>query len=311
MTVVAGLRQAQAARFVGLDPLLAQGAPDPDGEQLTVALPGGRQVVALLTRTAHGPGDPASLWSARDSWELYPLVGEDAGAGVDALLRAWRQLLDRAGEPDQDSACLVTWPSRDAEVSRHLLAHGFVPLSVLAVRQRPDHPAPAAGAAGITVRRATPRDLEVVVGLAMAELSYSAMVGSTVLRPDARDLKRNALLFRIANDDPVWLAERDGVAVGLADCWVTESDPALRRGFPVPAGRWGYVNEVSVLPGARGAGVGRALMAVAHQDLRRAGAIGTYLYYNPPNPLSSVFWPRQGYRPLWTVWEIRPAGALR
>jgi len=24
-----------------------------------------------------------------------------------------------------------------------------------------------------------------------------------------------------------------------------------------------------------------------------------------------VFWPRQGYRPLWTIWEVRPAWALR
>jgi hypothetical protein len=52
-------------------------------------------------------------------------------------------------------------------------------------------------------------------------------------------------------------------------------------------------------------------MAVAHGELARLGAAGTFLYYNPPNPLASVFWPRQGYRPLWTIWEVRPAGALR
>jgi GNAT superfamily N-acetyltransferase len=76
-------------------------------------------------------------------------------------------------------------------------------------------------------------------------------------------------------------------------------------------GRWGYVNTVSVLPNARGNGIGRQLMSVAHHDLARHRAIGSYLYYNPANPLSSVFWPRQGYRPLWTIWEIRPSGALR
>jgi hypothetical protein len=45
--------------------------------------------------------------------------------------------------------------------------------------------------------------------------------------------------------------------------------------------------------------------------LQPPGTRGTYLYYNPPNPISSVFWPRQGYRPLWTLWEVRPATALR
>ncbi len=66
-----------------------------------------------------------------------------------------------------------------------------------------------------------------------------------------------------------------------------------------------------MLPAARGTGVGQQLMALVHHELSRLGVVGTYLYYNPPNPLSSVFWLRQGYRPLWTVWEVRPAGALR
>jgi hypothetical protein len=57
--------------------------------------------------------------------------------------------------------------------------------------------------------------------------------------------------------------------------------------------------------------VGQALMSLVHNEFHREGAVGTYLYYNPPNPLSSVFWHRQGYRPLWTLLEIRPASALR
>jgi hypothetical protein len=52
-------------------------------------------------------------------------------------------------------------------------------------------------------------------------------------------------------------------------------------------------------------------MTHVHATFAAAGVRGSYLYYNPPNPLSSVFWPRQGYRPLWTVWEARPASALR
>ena len=34
---------------------------------------------------------------------------------------------------------------------------------------------------------------------------------------------------------------------------------------------------------------------------------GTFLFYHPANPLSPVFWHRQGYRPLWTMWIRRPA----
>lgn len=310
LIITRSLREVQAARFAGLDPLLPTAAPDPDGEVLTAALPSGARVAGVLTRTVHGAGVPTSLWSAQDSWELYPLVGNEPGPGLEALLRAWRQLMDRTGVPGADSACVVTWPSRDTEGSAVLLAHGFQPLSVLAVR-RPERERAAAPPRGLVVRLATRSDLDVTVPLALAELAYSAQVGGTILRPDAADLKREALSYRIARGDPVWLAERDGVAVGLAECWVTDADPQAQRRFPVPPGRWGYVNTVSVLPGARGSGVGRAMMTVAHRELARVGVVGTYLYYNPPNPLSSVFWPRQGYRPLWTVWETRPAGALR
>lgn len=313
MTAARSLREAQSARFAGLDPLLPAAAPDPDGEVLTAALPDGRRVAGVLCRTVHGRGTPTSLWSARDTWELFPLVGESAGPGLDALLRAWRQLMDRVGVPDADSAVVVTWPSRDAEGSQVMLAHGFQPLSVLAVRQpgRSGTAAPNRIPQGLTIRRATGRDLDVAVQIALAELAYSAMVGSTIVRADAAAIKRTTLGYRISHEDPIWLAERDGVAIGLAECWLTDSNPQAQRRFPVPPGRWGYVNAVSVLPGARGTGVGQAMMAWAHRELHRAGAIGTYLYYNPPNPLSSVFWPRQGYRPLWTIWETRPAGALR
>lgn len=311
MTVARSLRDEQAARFAGLDPLLPDTAPDPGGDPLSAALPTGRRVAGTLTRTTHGHGAAQSLWSARDVWELFPLVGDDPGPGLDALLRSWRQLMDRTGVPGRDSACVVSWPSRDAEGTRVLLAHGFQPLSVLAVR-RPATGAPnGARQANAVIRRATARDLDVAVQIALAEMAYSALVGSTILRRDAGELKREALEYRIGRGDPVWLAERDGVAIGLAETWLTEADPGAVRRFPVPPGRWGYVNAVSVLPGARGAGVGQALMSVAHRGLDGAGARGTYLYFNPPNPLSSVFWPRQGYRPLWTIWETRPAGALR
>ncbi|HEX4703612.1 MAG TPA: GNAT family N-acetyltransferase [Pseudonocardiaceae bacterium] len=316
MTAVGSLREAQAARFARLDPLLLSTAAEPDGQSLTAALPGGQRVAGVLTRTVHGPGAPTSLWSARDDWEMFPLVGDEPGAGLHALMAAWRRLMDRVGRPDDDSSCVVTWPSRDVAGSSALLAHGLVPLSVLAVRQSRW---PAVGAdltgsptpPGLAIRRADIRDIDAAVRIALAEMTYSAMVGSTIIRPDAEDIKRAALHYRIGNGDLVWLVERHGVPVGLAECWVTDSNPGARHRFPVPTGRWGYVNTVSVLPGARGGGVGQALMSLVHRELYRTGVAGTYLYYNPPNPLSSVFWPRQGYRPLWTIWEARPAGALR
>jgi len=315
VTTARQLLAAQAARFGALDPLLPRAGSIPHGRVLTAVLPDGRRVAGVLLTASYPPGSLPSLWSARDVRELVPLVGAAGGCGLDALLHAWRELQERDGVPPADSAAVVTWPSRDVEATRVLLDHGFVPLSVLAVRCPGTPPPPASGQRGngpptARIRRATPRDLDTVHELAMFELQYSALVGSATLRDDAAELKRGSLRARLLRQDPVWLAELDGVAVALAECSWTEPDPeswAVR----LPPGRWGYVNCVSVRPEVRGTGVGRQLMDRVHDEFHREGSVGTYLYYNPPNPLSSVFWPRQGYRPLWTIWEVRPAGALR
>jgi GNAT superfamily N-acetyltransferase len=105
----------------------------------------------------------------------------------------------------------------------------------------------------------------------------------------------------------VWLAEDDGVPVGLAACLLTAPAPGDGIHGRLLPGRWGYVDTLSVAPAARGGGVGRALMAVAHRELLRPEGNGTFLFYHPANPLSPVFWHRQGYRPLWTMWIRRPA----
>jgi GNAT superfamily N-acetyltransferase len=289
------LLQAQSARFTGLDPMLPVAASPPDGDVITAALPDGERVAGVVVRSALEPGSVGTLWSALDVWELHPLLGLTGGAGMEALLREWRRVMGKSST-GPDSSCVVTWPSRDAEAARALLDHGLVPLSAIAIRfAQPvgDRPAPP----GCGVRRADRRDAETVLRLELAELEYSALVGGAITRPDAVDIKRASVARHLDRDDPVWLAERDGVAVGMVQCWLS--------------GRWGYVNCLSVLPGERGTGIGRALTAVAHRELHRLGAVGTFLYYHPPNPLSSVFWARQGYRPLWTTWEVRPAGALR
>ncbi|MGH3757092.1 N-acetyltransferase family protein [Actinophytocola sp.] len=311
MSTADTLLAAQTARFERVDPLLPPAAPPPDGDVLTAALPDGERVAGVVVRDRYEDGTAPTLWSAREVWELHPLLGEaggDGGAGMDLLLRDLRRMLER-GSPGCDSACLVTWPSRDVAATGPLLAHGLAPLSTLAVRTEPA--GAESGAEDLTVRLATTWDLVVALDLELAELAYSARVGAAIERPDARRIKRAALVRHLEQGDPVWLAERDGVVVGLAHGRVIDVRPGSTMATRLRAGRWGYVNCVSVRAEARGTGVGRHLMAVAHEELARRGATGTFLYYNPPNPLASVFWPRLGYRPLWTIWEVRPAAALR
>jgi predicted acetyltransferase len=77
------------------------------------------------------------------------------------------------------------------------------------------------------------------------------------------------------------------------------------------AGPVGYIDCIGVAPGSRGTGVGTALLARAHRALDGAGVAVTLLHHGLPNPLSTPTYGRHGYRPLWTVWETRPAGTLR
>jgi GNAT superfamily N-acetyltransferase len=306
MSVASALLAAQTTRFERLDALLPPAAPLPDGHVLTAALRHGDRVAGSVVRIAHEPDAAATLWSARHVLELYPLLGDADAAGMEALLREFARVVART-TPAPDSACVVTWPSRDAPAAGPLLGHGFAPLSVLAVRTGAAPPPPA----GPAVRPAGPADLDAVVDLELAELAYSTDLGVTPPRADAAEIRRASLAHQLGQGEPVWLAERDGVAVGVAHCRLIDVATTSALATRLRPGRWGYVNSVSVLPTARGTGVGRELMAVAHHELHTAGATATFLYHHPVNPLASVFWARQGYRPLWTGWEVRPAGALR
>jgi GNAT superfamily N-acetyltransferase len=299
-----GLVDTQTAWFARLDPMLPAAVRPPEGDVITAALPDGSRAAGVVVTSRLQPDAMPTLWSALEVWELHPMLGEH---GMAELMAQWQVMMARR-TPGPDSSCLVTWPSRDARAARVLLDHGLVPLSTLAIRTGGRN-APTPGR--LTIRRARLRDLDVVLPLAMAELEYSAMVGGTVLRPGAMRVKREALARHLDQNDPVWLAESDGIAVALAECWFSDSEAGSWSETRVRHGLWGYINSFSVAPALRGTGVGRELAAHVHRELAAAGTVGSFLYYNPPNPLSTVFWARQGYRPLWTIWEIRPASALR
>lgn len=301
------LLAAQRARFAAADPLVPAPPGIPDGELLTAATASGEQVAGVLQTKTHAPGTLDLLWSAQRVWQLFPFPGETGAEGVDALLRAWRYRMD-AESPGPDSACTVTWPSRDAPAIGAFLRHGMVPISVLAIRTTP--PPPEVPPDDVTVRLARPEDFEEVLGLTKETFGYTALVTCRG-RPNAAELMTPQLRRNLAAGAPIWLAESGGVTTSVADCGWIESAPGTWAAELLPPGRWGYVNNVATRPGARGNGIGRALMATVHRDFASHGAQGTYLYYNPTNPLSSVFWPRQGYRPLWTFWEVQPASALR
>ena len=306
------LADAQARLRAELDPALPA-LPAPADPAVTARLPEGAAVHCGVYRAVYSADAMQSLWQPQLVWEATPLLGDTGEAGMDAVLDGLRRWLDTevpAEESrDQDTAVELYWPSRDIDVAPALFRHGFVPLSTLAVRTGPPAPAPARD--GVSVRRATPSDLDELVALQAEELSYSLRVVGGTMRANATELITTSLRRSVYFSGRVLLAESGGLAVGVADCGIARTSPGTMIERRLPSGQWGYVGTLSVSPSARGTGVGGALVDAAHEMLDAEAERGTFLFYDLANPLSTVFWPRKGYRPLWTKWVCKPAARLR
>lgn len=284
----------------------------PHSAEITATLADGRVVGGRVYRLVHGPQDLLSVWNARVVWDFAPAIGDAGAAGMDAALSALAGWLRRevpTTELSGDTAVQVTWPSHDVAVFPILLAHGLVPTTVLATR--PLGLSTLHRSTDVRVRKATMSDLDDVAKLAAEEMRFSAQVVGATPRDNADELIRINAERAVYFGGRVYLAELDGVAVGVAVCGVTDpaDSPTLSRFLP--AGTWGYLGQVAVQPNLRGQGVGAALAEGSLRLLEPGLEQGTFLFYDVANPLSSVFWPRRGYRPVQTRWICRPAANLR
>ena len=252
--------------------------------------------------------DPATLdatWNPAERYLLMARIGaEDPAAVLDTLLSRWSNTV-RARAGEVASAAVLTWPSRDVEMTPTFLAHGLAPRLVLAIRlagrDSPD------GATGVVVRRATEADLGTVVGFELDLVRWNQTLGQMTERPNTAELIRAK---HTADSRPwSWLAEVDGTPVGMLN--VLDPDHATWASGLTSAGRAVYLSDLVVVPGRRGAGAGTALVQQVHRELDRAGFDAVVLHHLGVNPLAGPFWHRCGYRPLLTNWEVRPASDLR
>ena len=291
--------------------------PDPDrlcGAVFSVPDADGRPIA--LGGCEHWHGEPESLelsWGAARRFQLTACVGgPDPGVALDELLQLWcAHLAAASGADDPDSAAVVVWPSRDVDGIRTLLRRGFAPRSVVAARRASpaSHgqlpPAPT----GFDIRRASPADVDTVTRLGLEVIRYDAHFGGVVDRPSTVAALRAEMAAILAEPAPwIWLAEREGCAIGVL---IGEQPPARWIAPLVGAGPVAYNMLTFVSHADRGSGVAAALVGYFHEAARKTGVPVTLLHYEQTNPLSAPFWARQGYRPLWTSWEARPACTVR
>ena len=304
-----------ATRLAAIDPLLpAPAVPAGCGAELAVSGPDGS--TAALGTCEHWAGEPGSLdltWGAVRRFQLTPQVaGPDVAGALDELLARWRDHLATVPEAGQeDTAAVITWPARDIDGPRPLLRHGLAPRAVIAARAAGRRAATTVPVApGVRIRQAGPADLDEVVRFGLETIRYDAHFGTVIERPETPAALRHEAGAVLAAPDPwVWLAERDGTPIGLLYAerpefagWIAP----MVRAAPVA-----YLELMDVLPGERGRGVAAALTGQLHQAAGESGVAVLLLHYEQVNPLSGPFWNQQGYRPLWTSWEARPASTLR
>jgi GNAT superfamily N-acetyltransferase len=306
-------------RWQAIDPLLPDPvAPAADcGAGLIVPGPDGQPVAAGACEHWEGGPDELDLaWGAARRFQLTAwTAGPGMAAALDRLLSLWRDHL--AGLPaagDEDTAAVVTWPCRDIGGIAALVRHGLAPFGVVAARvtgRRAESAGPAGtGHQGLRIRRATPADIDTVVRLGMEVIRFDAHFAGVIERPTtAAALRREAAGLLAGPECWTWLAERDGSVTGMvaaqrpeAAGWIA---PMVRQA-PTAYLMFGFVH-----PAERASGIGAVLAARLHREIEAAGVAVTLLHYEQTNPLSAPFWSQQGYRPLWTSWETRPAGTLR
>ncbi len=311
------LNKAVGQRWRALDPLLPEPRDLPEGcaDPLVVPGPGNRPVaVGVCTHQWVSPDSLNLTWGAATRYALTPRVaGQNADDGLDRLLSQWRDHLalqrDSSGD---DTAAVISWPSRDITGIRALLRHGMQPLTVLAARlARP--PGPGDGppvTPRLRIRPARLDDLDAVFALHMEVIRFDTHFLGVVQRPTTAAAIRREVASALSKAHPwTWLAERDGRPLGLV-----MAEPPRDATWVAPMtgqGPAAYVSCMSVAPGERGRGVGAALVGRLHGELDAMGVLVTLLHHSQLNPLSVPFWSRMGYRPLWTIWEARPASVLR
>jgi GNAT superfamily N-acetyltransferase len=309
------INRAVGRRWQAIDPLLPDPATLPNGCGAPLVVKGESGRMTGLGVCVHQHVPPESLnqtWGAAERFTLIPrLAGQDVAASADLLLSHWRDHLAETGQArGTDTSASVVWPSHDITGVRALLRHGLQPLTVIAARTRPGTSPPPRGAYGVTIRAAGPADCEQVLGLELQLIRFDMHFGGPVWRTATQSLVRDEVRSSLARGSAwTWLAERGGHAVGLLVAqppreagWIagmTSQSPAA------------YLQTMFVDQRERGTGIGSALVKHLHAQLDAAGVAVTLLHHSQVNPLSAPFWYRMGYRPLWTSWEARPAGALR
>lgn len=143
----------------------------------------------------------------------------------------------------------------------------------------------------VTVRAATPADLDTVAGLRLALVrEHRDNPLYSRLRPDAPFLARRHFAAQLRSpDEVIFLAEHEGRAVGILRCVQVAGVPLV---FPA---LHGYISSVYVVPEARRHGVLHQLFGEALKWCRSRGLTEIRLHNAVENEAANAAWESLGF----------------
>ena len=146
-------------------------------------------------------------------------------------------------------------------------------------------------ATGISIRAATPPDLGDVVALRLAllrEYRDSTIYGR--LRPDAEERARRLVAAQLVSpQEVIFLAYRDGEAVGILRCLHSPGSPLLQPG------EYGYISSVYVTPDVRRTGILGLLLDEAVRWCKARGLTELRLHNAADNAAANAAWEAMGF----------------
>jgi len=300
LSEAAELLAARQQRLRSLRPELPEAfthaaACQPVLEEL-VAKPGSHGVVALdehgrMAGYLAGWHRTEEIWG-RACWS--PIEGQALAAGVDVervrdLYAVWAEHFVQRGIYRH----YVHAAADDAELHAAWFRTGFGQMQAHAAREIPADIEPPRDTP-FTIRKAGPADAELL------DPTFP-IIPAALMRSPAYAISPPERFETVRSDyatdlgDPkahYWLAEEDGVALGVVGFWEPEPEPMIPDGATEMA-------VAMTIPAARGRGVMRALVATAWADARSRGIRWAITDWRTASLPTHRSWVALGYRPLY------------
>lgn len=248
-------------------------------------------------------------WSPRVGglWEslvLPPLRSPFRTDALDALVAAARELWHEHGLDGET----IAWPSRDPEMAPILRKLGLIPSFHYAYAS--SESIASIPSKGVLLRPARLEDYPLLWNLRSEQEAFH-LQHCRFERPAPglekgfrAQFDRSLLTDAPGEELPQFsVAMQDDELVGFVEA-VVQVLPAINP-RDLPQGRYGYLANAAVRSALRGRGFGRSLVNYALHRLSLRHVLGFVLWYADDNPLSSRFWPRLGFRNLFTKYERR------